>query len=321
MEASAYTTTIFSNGSFTQLHPGFVSSMARSHRFQIFVIFCISFFVFTRPYESQIHLDRWLEISIIVTMSGMVFAVYLAAFAFLIRFGRHLRIRRFHTIWLVLLTSALTSLLGQKSLAFFGQPQLSTSYILMLWGFHFAIFTGLEVLFGIFVLPDLRPHRDPGGDGDGDGDGDDERHLPKTGTASTTPIPLRPEPAAPVATAPTSRQVAKRDDTPHIVISDRRFSAPVIRSVISQEHYISVSLFGGDTQFLRGRIRDFLGQVPEDLGYCIHRSHWVSWAGIARVDNLKDSTIVILDDSSALPVARGRRSDFNERWNRRVQHG
>lgn len=315
MEASAYTTTIFSNGSFTQLHPGFVSSMARSHRFQIFVIFCISFFVFTRPYEAQIHLDRWLEISIIVTMSGMVFAVYLAAFAFLARFGRHLRIRRFHTIWLVLLTSALTSLLGQKSLAFFGQPQLSTGYTLMLWGFHFAIFTGLEVLFGIFVLPDLRPDSGPGGEGDG------AEHLPMRGTSSAIPAALRPQPLASMAPAPAPRSVAKRDDTPHIVISDRRFSAPVIRSVMSQEHYISVSLFGGDTQFLRGRIRDFLGQVPEDLGYCIHRSHWVSWAGIARVDNLKDSTIVILDDSSALPVARGRRSDFIERWNRRVQHG
>ena len=313
MEASAYTTTIFSNGSFTQLRPGFVSTLARSHRFQIFVIFCISFFVFTRPYEPHLQLDRWMEISIILTMSGMVFAVYLAVFAFLARFGRHLRIRRFHTIWLVLLTSLLTSLLGQKSLELFGQPQLSTGYTLMLWGFHFAVFTGLEVLFGIFVLPDLRSGRDADGDG--------TEHLPMPETASATPIRLQPQPLAPMAMAPAPRPAAKHDDTPHVVISDRRFSAPVIRSVMSQEHYISVSLFGGDTQFLRGRIRDFLGQVPEELGYCIHRSHWVSWAGIARVDVLKDSTIVILDDSSALPVARGRRSDFIARWNRRAQHG
>lgn len=31
--------------------------------------------------------------------------------------------------------------------------------------------------------------------------------------------------------------------------------------------------------------------------------------------------MVILDDGTELPVARGRRSDFIARWNRRVQRG
>lgn len=309
------TKAIFTNGSSIELRPGFVRAVARSHRFQIFVIFSISFFVFTRPYESQVDLDRWQAISIITAMGSMVFAIYFAALAFLSHFGGRLRIRRFHTIWLVLLTSLLTSFLGQLSLAIFDQPQLSIPQTLLLWGFHFAIFAGLEVLFGIYVLPDLQPRRAPPDDG-----ANPQRAPPPQMTLRLRPPQASAQPAAPVA-LPAPRIAADRDDLPAIVISDRRFPARAIRSVMSQEHYISISLFGGEAHFLRGRIRDFLGQVPEDLGYCIHRSHWVSWSGIDRVATLKDSMMVILDDGTELPVARGRRSDFIARWNRRVQRG
>lgn len=315
METPAHTTAIFSNGSSIQLYPGFVRTLVRSHPFQIFMIFCILFFVFTGPYQSHASLEKWQSISIIAAMGGMVFAIYFTVFAFLIRFGQRLRIRRFHTIWLVLVTSFLASFLGEKCIAIFDGPRLSTVDTLMLWGFHFAVFAGLEVLFGIFVLPDLHPR---GGQAE-----DRLDHLPIPGFVPGPSIRLQPAPVppAPAPAPPVPQPVAERDDAPVIVISDRRFSARLIRSVMSQEHYISVSLFGGDAHFLRGRIRDFLGQVPEDLGYCIHRSHWVSWAGIARVDIQKDSMIVIMDDSTELPVARGRRSDFAARWNRRAQHG
>jgi len=315
MAAPACTTTVFTNGSSIELQPGFVRTLAISHRFQIFVIFCISFFAFTLPYQSHAILDRWQSISIISAMGGMVFAIYLTTFTLLARFGGHLRIRRFHTIWLVILTSFLASFLGEKSLALFDGPRLSTNQILILWGFHFAVFAGLEVLFGIFVLPDLQPRRAV------PEDGTHPQRAPVSPMALRLRAPQVSAPPPPPVAAPAPRPAADRDDLPAIVISDRRFPARAIRSVMSQEHYISISLFGGDAHFLRGRIRDFLGQVPEDLGYCIHRSHWVSWSGIDRVDTLKDSMIVILDDSTELPVARGRRSDFIARWNRRIQRG
>lgn len=311
MEAPTCTTAVFTNGSSIELQPGFVRTLARSHRFQIFMILCISFFVFTRPYEEQVTLDRWQAISIIMVLGITVFAIYLSAFAFLIRFGSRLGIRRFHSIWLVLLSSFVITFAGQESLLIFDQPPLSTSFTLLLWGFHFAVFAGMEVLFGIFVLPDLHRRSDRAGDQGGDGAG----QLPIPGFAPTESVGLPPVPPA----APAPQPAAERDDLPAIIISDRRFPALSIRSVMSQEHYVSISVFGGDTHFLRGRIRDFLVQVPEDLGYCIHRSHWVSWAGIGRVDTLKDSMTVILDDSTELPVARGRRSDFIARWNRRTR--
>ncbi len=317
METPSKTIAIFSNGSSAQLRPGFVQAMARSARFQIFMIFSISFFVFTRPYELQVDLERWQAISIIVAMGSMVFAIYFVAFSLLIRFGERLRIRRFHTIWLVLATSGLTAFLGQRSLAIFGEPQLSTAYTLLVWGFHFAVFAGLEVLFGIFVLPELvdtserLPDRPP-------------MSLPSFAEQTGMLLPMPPEEVigvepAPLPSASTpAPSPAASAEIPVISISDRRLPARAIRRAASQEHYISISMFGGETHFIRGRIRDFLGQVPEDLGYCIHRSHWVSWKGIERVDNLKDSTTVILDDDTELPVARGRRSDFIARWNRRV---
>lgn len=324
MEPSSNTLLVFTNGSSILLRPGFVRAMAHSARFQIFVIFCILFFVFTRPYELQVHLDRWQAILIIVAMGSMVFAMYLGAFAFLIRFGARLRIRRFYTIWLVILTSFSASFLGQKSLVIFGEPPLSMAYTLLVWGFHFSVFAGMEVLFGIFVLPDLaaslagwRPAEAPLSTLAGKARGllavsPPPQEAPAAAPEIEPPSPP-PSPAPLPASAPTPAEISV------ILISDRRFPARAIRWVASQEHYISISLFEGETHFLRGRISDFLGQVPEDLGYCIHRSHWVSWAGVERVVILKDSTSVILTDKTELPVARGRRSDFIARWNRRAK--
>lgn len=290
------TTLVFCNGASVPLDRGFAAGLIRNQRFQLFMIFCIAFFAVTRPYQHT-PLDRWQAISIITVIGAMVFLIYLCAFALLARFGGRLGIGRFHTIWLLLLSSGVATFVGQWSVTIFDRNSLPVLQTMLLWGFHLAVFTAMEALFGILVLPDVKPYRHPV-----------EPPLPKIAElkpALATPgfsEPVAPAPAAPLRT---------------IAIAGRLLPGKGIRWVMSQEHYISVSMFGGETHFIRARIRDFLSQIPDGFGYCIHRSHWIAWEAIAHVEVMKDSLTVILDDGTELPVARGRRSDFIARWNRR----
>ncbi|WP_287885286.1 MULTISPECIES: LytTR family DNA-binding domain-containing protein [Paracoccus] len=305
MEVSPKTVVTFCNGSSVTPCPLFIRAIVRNCRFQIFAIFCMVLFVLMRPYRAHAELDKWQSVSIIFSMGVVVFALYFLFLSLTGKFGGRLGIRSVHTIWMVLLTSFIATFLGEWSVSLFDGPRLPVRETTFLWVFHFAIFLGLEVVFGIFVLPDVI------------------RHVTQPEPAEV--FALQPPVQALAEVLPLEPLVPEGGETASdmcvITVSDKRFLAQCIRSVSSQEHYIAISTFKGEKYFLRGRIRDFLEQIPDEFGYCIHRSHWVSWSGIERVNVANDNMLVYLDDDTLLPVARGRRSDFIERWNRRLSIG
>lgn len=300
MEKRPRTTITFCNGSSVPIDPAFIRVLARNSRFQAFVLFCISFFMLTGPYRAHRTLDNWQSASIIFLMSAVVFSLYFLMFAVLNRFGDRLGIRTVHSMWMVLLASIVVTLIGEWSVSLFGGKRLSLAEDFFLVIFYFGIFLGLEVTYGILVLPDVL-----------------QQIEPSQKTAITAPL-ARPLPAEPLADPQPLAAVRNSSDLCVIKVSDKKFLAKCIRTVSSQEHYVSISTFEGEKYFLRGRLRDFLEQIPDELGYCIHRSHWVAWNGIEQVKVANDNMMVYLDDDTVLPVARGRRSDFIERWNRRL---
>lgn len=298
------TTIVFCNGSAVPARRAFTTALIRNQRFQLFMILCVSFFAITRPYQHT-PLDRWQAISIITVIGGLVFLTYISVFAVLARFGGRWGIKRFHTLWLLFLTSVGATLAGQWSVTLFGQPSLPPLETGLLCGFHLAVFVAMETLFGIFVLPDVKLHPQPA------------PPPPVEEPVRPTPVAVAIQPAFTEPPAPAPVAPAPVADIRTIVISGQQLPARAVRCVMSQEHYLSISMFGGEKHFIRARIRDFLGQIPDEFGYCTHRSYWVSWNAIAHVEVMKDSLSVILDDGTELPVARGRRSDFIARWNRR----
>lgn len=301
MESSPKPVVKFCNGASLTIEPRFTAILAGNTKFQIFAILSIAFFALIRPYGAQAALEKWQSSLIIFTMGAIVFALYGLFFTLLDRFGARVGIRRIHTVWIVLLTSFIGTFLGDWSVSIFDGPRLPFDQKLFIWAFNFAIFSGLEVFFSILILPDLI------------------RRMELSDTSEPrlqSPQVFDPQPPA----SPSAlEQNESASEIRVVTVSDKRFPAQFIRSVSSQGHYISITTFRGKNYFVRGRLRDFLEQIPEEMGYCIHRSHWVSWTGIERVNVANDNMLVCLDDDTTLPVARGRRSDFIERWNRRSQ--
>ncbi|UFS65777.1 hypothetical protein LO749_04235 [Paracoccus denitrificans] len=250
MEVSPKTVVTFCNGSSVTPCPLFIRAIVRNCRFQIFAIFCMVLFVLMRPYRAHAELDKWQSVSIIFSMGVVVFALYFLFLSLSGKLGGRLGIRGVHTIWMVLLTSFIATFLGEWSVSLFDGPRLPVRETTFLWVFHFAIFLGLEVVFGIFVLPDVIRHMTP--------------PEPAEVFAPQPPVQALAEEPPLDPLAPEGSETAS--DMCVITVSDKRFLAQCIRSVSSQEHYISISTFKGEKYFLRGRIRDFLEQIPDEFG-------------------------------------------------------
>lgn len=169
--------------------------------------------------------------------------------------------------------------------------------------FHFVVFTALETVFAIMLLPEILERNQNFAQMQGS--------VAEQAVEAASPAPTEITPLPPHVVSPAAESI-------FVIISDKRFDARTIKWVMSQEHYISVKTFDEQIYFMRGRMRDFLVQVPEDMGYNIHRSHWIAWDAIRQVEVDKDNMLVEVDEKTILPVARGRRSDFISRWRRRT---
>ena len=297
---------VFLNGTVISLSTEFVRALMRHYRFQLFVLGAINLFIVLQPYKAQ-NLERWQAITIISTVGLIVVGTYCLSFLCWASVPWLWRRGRLRTYWVLMGTAIMSAVIGQASLLPFGSQPRSAVETGLISVFHMIMFAGLEIIFAIFVLPEVlasmraRPVSGQGAAPVSDTNGPREGQTEQGGSGPLeTPIQ-------------SSGAVGPRI----VVVSDQRFEARSIRWVMSQEHYISVMTHDTQTRFVRGRMRDFLNQIPDELGYSIHRSHWVSWEAIQRVHVEKDMMFVMLDEKTQLPVARGRRTDFIARWKRR----
>jgi hypothetical protein len=287
-------TIVFTSGETAPLCIAFLWEMLRSTRFKLLVVATIGLFALIHPYQ-PLTLQRWEIITIIAVVGLMVFICYLSVFLFFVQFSQRLGLRYLRTVWLLFATSLLASFAGQLLLPIFGETPNSVAETLLVWVFHFMVFTGLEIIFSTLVLPEI---------------------MVGLQSASKRQAEVQPPTVADqLITDGPGRPVSEVVST--VIISDKKFDPKSIKWVMAEAHYISISTFDDQTHFVRGRLRDFLAQVSDDLGFAIHRSYWVAWASIQQIEVEKDSMTVILDEKTSLPVARDRRTDFMDEWKRR----
>ena len=93
-----------------------------------------------------------------------------------------------------------------------------------------------------------------------------------------------------------------------VVIGGKKMPVKSIRYVKSEEHYLFVHTDAG-TEMVRARIVDFVEQVPFEIGMQTHRSWWVAHAEIAGHKLKSTDDVLILQDGTEVPVARGRRKE------------
>ena len=296
----------FASGETAPLSSAFVRELVGSTRFKVFIVTTIGLFALIQPYQ-PVKLQRWEAITIISIVGLMVFFCYVGAFMFFAKCWRRFRLRQLRTVWLLLISSLMASFAGQWALPLFGETTKTVQETLLVWVFHFMMFTGLEIVFSTLVLPEVMANL---------------ARRPGPHDSGPIAVPVRVAAAAPAPSAAPVRIAASRPHaahampapsvTPTVIISDKRFEIDKIKWVMAEEHYISIYTFDDQTHIIRGRMRDFLAQVSEDMGFAIHRSYWISWDSIRQIDAEKDSLTVILDDKTTLPVARARRSQFVE---------
>ena len=87
-----------------------------------------------------------------------------------------------------------------------------------------------------------------------------------------------------------------------------------------QDHYVLVVTTRG-TELLLMRLGDAIAEAGADAGQQIHRSHWVSDAGvrsIVREGGRNPRLVVETTDGRALPVSRSQSPQVRDRWSGRM---
>jgi hypothetical protein len=284
---------IFCSGDKAPLNANFVLETIRSARFKIFAVNSIGLFALIQPYQPLI-LQRWQAFTIVALCGVMAIFCYLSALIVFAKLSQRFGLTHLRTIWLVFFNSLIASFAGQWALSSFAEQPKPLVEALLIWIFHFGLFAALEIAFTALVLPEVM------------------------GNLSHHSTQIEPESLLFLPGPTTDGLIPPLQGTDSIIIiSDKAFKARSITWVMAEEHYVSVHTLDGETHFMRFRMRDFLAQVTEDMGFYIHRSHWVAWAAIRQVEVEKNSMTVVLDKDISLQVARGKRFEFMDKWKQR----
>lgn len=76
-----------------------------------------------------------------------------------------------------------------------------------------------------------------------------------------------------------------------------------------QDHYVDVVLDSGK-QMIRARMRDFVLQLNENDGVMPHRSYWVAWHKIEKVEISQNYAALTLACGQVIPIAHSRKKQM-----------
>jgi len=94
-----------------------------------------------------------------------------------------------------------------------------------------------------------------------------------------------------------------------IRISGQNFQIEKIRYLQAQDHYVKVYLEDGNT-LIRARLRDFTSQLAGNDGVKPHRSYWISWRAIHRIEFCGSHSAITLVSGEEVPIAKSRISEI-----------
>lgn len=105
------------------------------------------------------------------------------------------------------------------------------------------------------------------------------------------------------------RRVMTLGDDPQVTVAQdkllQRLSLPDdvrIKAVSSDNHHIRILTDDGQSHRILMRLRDAVNEIDRELGFCIHRSHWVAQDAIERLHQQDGREVVVLSCGAQLPV-------------------
>lgn len=105
-----------------------------------------------------------------------------------------------------------------------------------------------------------------------------------------------------------------RPESPRLLVAGEAIAAQEIRLIEADEHYVFVHLAHGKLH-VRERFGSLVRMLRASQGMQVHKSYWVAFGHIREARPKRDgSLILLLADSTTIPVARGRAASFRTRY-------
>lgn len=80
-----------------------------------------------------------------------------------------------------------------------------------------------------------------------------------------------------------------------------------------RDHYVEVTTTTGSTSLLM-RLSDAIAEAEPVEGVQVHRSHWVAWDAVDRVEREAGKLMLVLRTGQKVPVSRANRAKVEERF-------
>lgn len=232
-----------------------------------FVVLALLLFATIKPHAAVVPDIPFHQMTILWANSVVgYYALYLVAAWWAQRTGRNL--------WSIVALGVISlyqTLGGAALVVALGHPAVPLNDILQLFVFHIVLLSLLETIFTAFILRKAKA--------------DNAAALAGAGT----PVP-------PPETPPNAQTV---------VLLGQVFVTDELEAISAQEHFVQITTRTGQHQ-LRGRLSDIEAQLPDSIGFRVHRSHWVAARAVKGLQR-GPSWAVTLHDGKTLPVARPRR--------------
>lgn len=197
-----------------------------------------------------------------------------------------------------------------STVVFLGQVlQLGTIDVrdlVALYVFHLVVFFVGELTFVLFLLPaclkEIRSGADEGAAKQPTAVAGQPRQVDRpTGTQGDAEQP---------AALPQEIVISPTVECPQMLtLFGHRFDRSDVWAIRAVEHYIEVKTRAGEYRLLRGRMSEAEQALPPDLGFRVHRSHWVSAQALKMLDQRRDRWQIHLHCGTEVPVARARREE------------
>lgn len=84
-------------------------------------------------------------------------------------------------------------------------------------------------------------------------------------------------------------------------------------SISVRDHYVDIRTEKGKVSLLM-RFSDAMSEAEPEPGAQVHRSHWVAWEAVEKVERDGAKMRLWLRSGEAVPVSRNHRGKVDERW-------
>ncbi|WP_226554419.1 LytTR family DNA-binding domain-containing protein [Celeribacter naphthalenivorans] len=249
-----------------------------SHRFILIAMLSfIMIFTLLAPWDNANTLpfmQRFILLTLAVVFGWLEFMLSLKLYAYLMRRKRAVVV---WSIGLVIVLVTVTTPFWYWFTYLLGGEPLKLKSLFFQVVFNSFINEMLLTVLGNFVIPSALK--------------DMRKHAPK---------------ASPAAHATQDDQRPEGAHSRFVTLGAETLDAASIVKIEAQQNYVLICTTDSGNRIARISLSGAADKMPKDLGARIHRSYWIAYSQITKVDKAANGYRISLSDGSTLPAPRSR---------------